>query len=167
MIAFDSDLESNGMRGIWKMNIDGTNKTRIIYEPDIGEVRMPNWTKNQNILVVTRYIKDTGYDPEIALIDTNGFTLSVLTNDNNFDIIPVMAPDQKYVVFTSQHFNNIIYKLYSVDINGQSLQKLTSHGYSADFSPDGENVVFCNCSPSNGKLWILRMSNKSKKQLTF
>ncbi|MBK8553899.1 MAG: PD40 domain-containing protein [Ignavibacteria bacterium] len=42
-IAFDSNMDSpSGLRFVWKMRADGSEKKRIIYSPQV-EIRMPDW----------------------------------------------------------------------------------------------------------------------------
>jgi TolB protein len=167
-IVFDSNIESpNGMAGIWKMRIDGSDKIRIAYEPKVGEIRMPKWSTSNNRIVVQKYILGTGADPEIALIDTLGNTLRIITNNNNFDIFPFMSPSITNCIFT-QYMEGGGSQLYSINVDGTSLVKLTNtQGYTADFSPDGQFIVFCDSSPNNGRLWIMKKDGSAKKQLTY
>lgn len=155
------------MYGIWKMRKDGSGNVRIAYEPSNGEIRMPRWSDNINRIIVQKYILGTGGDPEIAIIDTNGNTISILTDNNNFDYYPSISPDGDKAIFTTQSETGINFQIYSVNIDGSNLKKLTStQGYTSAFSPDGKCIVYCDSSPYNGKLWIMKVNATYKKQLT-
>lgn len=167
-IVYDSNNESpNGMFGIWKMRKDGSGNIRIAYEPNNGEIRMPSWSNNINRIIVQKYILGTGADPEIAVIDTNGNTISVLTDNNNFDNYPRISPDGDKAIFTTQSEKGINFQIYSVNIDGSNLKRLTNtQGYTSDYSPNGEYIAYCDSGPNNGKLWIMKLSGTYKKQLT-
>lgn len=164
-ITYDSNKDSpNGMNFIWKINIDGSNQKRICYKPGIGEMRMPNISPDGQRIVHQRYVGVNA--PEIFIMDINGENHKRLTNDTNGDSYPVFSPTGKYICFKSQPYASVP-QLAIIDSSGNNFQFLTKYGSgaSADWSPDNAQIVFTNAS--DGRLWIISVSTKEMKPLTF
>lgn len=171
-IAYDSDNDSpNGMKFLWKMKIDGTEKTRIAYEPTKGEIRVPSWNKDGDKIVHIRYSPNY-FSSEIYTMDIEGKKLNRLTYNENRDTYPQYTPDGKEIAFISNS------NLWLMDSTGGNLRQLTTLGVDTDsgppfsWSPDGTNIVYTVYRPNdwtydNGTLWILNINSCEKKQLTF
>lgn len=57
LITYDSNTDSpNEMNFIWRMNIDGSQKIKIAYDPTRGETRMPSFSPTSNIVIHIRWI---------------------------------------------------------------------------------------------------------------
>ncbi len=165
-IAYDSNENSpNGMEFIWKMKADGSQKTRIAYDPTKGEIREPSWSKEGNKIVHTRYIGVSA--PEVFVMNFNGSNPSRLTNNTKDDRYPKYAFE-----------NNIVYwsdgNLWMMDSSGSSLKQLSNQrvDYIFSVSPSGDKVVYALYEPNNwtyenGTLWILDLTTGEKRQLTF
>lgn len=175
-IAFDSNNNSpNGMYFIWKMRVDGTQKTRIAYEPSSGEIRMPNWSPDGKRIIHQKYILGVGA-PEIFEIDNNGNDIKRLTFDQDMDSYPVYSYQNNMIAFLKQRTGYP--QIWLMDETGSNLRQMTNSGVDAAFglpfswSPDGEKLVYThynsnNWSYNNGVLWILNISTGAEYQLTF
>jgi Tol biopolymer transport system component len=97
-IVYDSNKDSpNGMNFIWRMKIDGSMKTRIAYEPQEGEIRMPYFSPITNIIAHIRWI-GVG-TPEIFLMDEYGNNITRITNNNSEDYEPRLNYADNMILF--------------------------------------------------------------------
>ena len=164
-ITFDSNTDSpNGMQFIWKMRSDGTQKTRISYDPTKGEIRMPSWSRDGNKIVHIRYIGVGA--PEIFVMDKNGNNISRLTNNTLDDRYPQTVYEKK-ITFWSTNC------LWIMDSSGTNPKQLSNHqiDYLYSVSPDLNEVVYMVYNNlwtyENGTLWNIDLITGVKKQLTF
>ncbi|MCI0708215.1 MAG: hypothetical protein L0Y80_12125 [Ignavibacteriae bacterium] len=166
-IVFDSNNESpNGMNFVWRMQPDGLNKVRISYEPTQGEVRMPSWSLDATKIAHIRYFVGT-FSSEIVLMDSNGANTLRLTINNATDTYPRYSPDGAKIAFTSQAENGYT-QIWVINSDGTNPQQLTTtQGYTCDWSPDGEWIVFTDSRSVSGRLWLMRKDGSEKQQLTF
>ena len=167
-IAYDTNNSSNnGMNFIWKMKSDGSKKVRLVYEPEIGEIRMPSWSPRNDRIVHQRYVEEG--DPEIFTMDCLGENPYRLTYDSSFDSYPHYSPDGMHIVFESDA------NIWVMDVDGSNLKQLTTNsGLSPSWSPDGTKIAYIGFTnpgeydPSgNGTVWIMNADGSDKKQLTF
>jgi TolB protein len=167
-IAYDSDYnDPTGSIVIWKVKTD-TSIRRDISQHGTGEWRMSSWSPDGKKIVHQRYIVGAGGLPEIVIMDSSGQNSIRLTNNNNDDFYPKYSPNGQKIIFTQKHETSINFQIYTINIDGTNLTKLTdTQGFSADYSPDGEKIVYCDSSPGNGRLWIMNKDGTNKKQLTF
>lgn len=175
-IAFDSNSDSpNGMYFIWKMRNDGTQKIRISYEPDIGEIRMPNWSPDGEHIIHQRYIGVGA--PEIYEMDSNGSNSKRLTFNQDTDSYPAYSLRNNIIAYITQ-FGGRSPQIWLINTTGDDLRQLTANNVDVDFglpfswSPDGEKIVYTqynanDWSYDNGVLWIINVSNSAEYQLTF
>jgi len=176
-IAYDSNVNSpNGMQFIWKMKSDGTQKTRIAYDPTKGEIRMPSWSIDGNKIVHSRYSTEF-ISQEIFLMDSSGNNDIRLTNNEKFDGYPKYSLDGTKIAFASKPLNKQV-NLWLMDSTGNNLQQLTTEGMSDNsglpfsWNPTENFIVFTQYRfdewpPQNGTLWILDLITEEKRQLTF
>lgn len=165
-IAYDSDyLDPTGSIVIWKVKFD--NSLRIdISQHGTGEWRKASWSPDTKFIVHERYV-GVG-ETEIVIMDSTGQNPNRLTYNNNWDFYPRFSPDGNKILFTQQHEAVVNYQLFTVNVDGSGKQRITdTQGYSADYSPDGEKIVYCDSSPDNGRLWIMNKDGTNKRQLTF
>jgi TolB protein len=164
-ITYDSDLnDNNGSNLIWIMKNDGSYK-RDVSVHGMGEWRMPNWSPNGLQIVHQRYIGEGA--PEIFTMDTSGDNPVRLTYNQYFDSYPKYSPNGMRIAFTSQP-NGGIPQIWIVNADGTNLKQLTTtQGYTCDWSPDGEWIVYTDSRAVDGHLWIMRINGSEKHQLTF
>ncbi len=158
-IAFDSNSDSpTGLRFVWKMRADGSEKKRIIYTPEVGEVRMPDWFPDGIRLAVAINL---GGPREIAIIDTSGNFIAQLTNDGISDNYPSVSMDGLNVVFDK---SENIGQIFRIKTDGSELKRLTdSNSINPDWSPDGNWITFSSESPRF--IWLMSKDGSSKRRL--
>lgn len=157
------------MNFIWTTKVDGTQKIRIAYDPTNGEIRMPNWSRNDKIIYI-RYLMGLG-EPEIFGMDSNGNNIKRFTFDQNWTSNPRYSPDDSKIGFWSNS------NIWLMDTTATNLKQIITKGVDVDFglpswSPEGDKIVY---SPhnyhkwgyDNGVLWIIDVNTLSKHQLTF
>jgi TolB protein len=91
--------------------------------------------------------------------------LSVDARENGF---PVVSPDGRYVVWTSRSAGN--HNIWRMDLDGGNPKQLTKGGkpMSAEYSPDGQWLVYDGYDPLSGtlSLWKMPMVGGNPVQLT-
>ncbi|HEY3251800.1 MAG TPA: hypothetical protein VGK25_11840 [Ignavibacteria bacterium] len=167
-IAYDSDLnDPTGSIVIWKVKAADTSIRRDISLHGTGEWRMPSWSPDGKKIVHRRAIIGA-QSWEIVIMDSAGQNPFRITFNSNDELYPRFSPNGQKIIFTQEHEISINFQIYTINIDGTSLTKLTdTQGYSADYSADGEKIVYCDSSPNNGRLWIMNKEGTNKKQLTF
>ncbi|GIK22591.1 MAG: hypothetical protein M5U17_07640 [Ignavibacterium sp.] len=168
-IAYDSNVDSpNGMNFIWKMKSDGTQKTRIAYSPTKGEIRMPSWSKNLDMIVHTRYSYEF-LSTELFAMNENGNNLIRITYNGSTDYYPKVANDGSKIVFESNA--NVLL----IEIDGSSQKQLTFNGgLQPTWAPDGQKIAYIGFTADNkynplndGTIWIMNVDGSNKHILTF
>jgi Tol biopolymer transport system component len=162
-IAFDSNIDSpNGMAFVWKMKNDGSGKRRIFYTPTEGEVRKPYWFPDGLRLVVIRSLLNYR-SPEVSIIDTNGTSVAVLTNDDEFDRDPRVSLDGDYITWYRDKNKG---EICITKTNGQGLQVITN-GYSItpNWSPKGDMITYTNTT--DGRIWIISKNRNINKKISY
>lgn len=166
-IVYDSDYDSpNGMNFIWKMKSDGSQKRPIAFEPTVGEIRMPDWSSNSNLIVHIRYIGNG--TPEIFTMDTSGSNPIQLTNNHNFNNFPKYSPGGLKIVFETNSESQQV--IWITNNDGTNPQKVI-YGRQPSWSPDGKKIVFSNTYAGTindaGTLWTIDIDGTNLKQITF
>lgn len=162
-IAFDSNVNSHdGGYRIWKMRINGENKSLIV------PGRMPYWSEN------IEWIFYIGLYNEIYRVNLSNINETIKIthlNENN-----IYATDNGYpkinnrvetIAFTSQAEGKYP-QIWIVNMDGSNPQELTkTQGYTCDWSPDGKKIVYTDSRAENGLLWIMNSDGSKLKKLTF
>ncbi len=164
-IAYDSNVNDPlGANVIWIMRTDGTAK-KDISRHGTGEWRMPDWSPNGQLIVYQRYV-GTGA-PEVFAMDRSGTSALQLTRNNSFDSYPKYSPDGSKIVFTSQPYGGYD-QIWMMNSDGTNLRQLTRiQGYSCDWSPSGDWIVYTNSDTTFGKLWLIRNDGSQNHPLSY
>jgi len=169
-IVYDSNVnDPSGANVLWKMYQDGSQKTDIS-QHGVGEWRMPDWSPDGNSIVHQNYHTYAGGD--IAIIDSDGQNLHLLTNDVKFDLYPRYSPNGYQVAFYSQSAGHPG-TIWVMNVDGSNLHQISPEGiYEFDWSPDGQQFIFSYVNhqdlndPGNGQLWLINADGSGLRQLT-
>ena len=114
-------------------------------------------TKLGNVLGDTLWIFDLENKSERLLT-----FLSDLNYDNRYF---KYSQDGEMILFVSQPYASFP-QLWKMGNDGGNKRQLTSNGgWTGDWSPDAQQIVFTN--PENGRLWLMDSEGSSWSQLTF
>ena len=166
-IVYDSNADSpNGMKFVWKMKVDGSEKRRIAYEPAMGEIRMPHWSLDGKKIVHIRYLVGT-FSSEIFLMDSSGTNPLRLTFNNATDYYPKYTPDGTKIMFQSVGESKS--GVWIMNADGSNLHWLIN-GYQPYWSPDGKKIAFISSRTEtindNGTIWVVDIDGTNLRQLT-
>lgn len=165
-IAYDSNDDSpNGASFIWKMRADGTQKKRIFYSPTIGAVREPCWFPDSKRLAVSRYILGHGGATEIAIIDTLGDSIAVLTNNTIFERGPKVSSEGNYILFGRQASGG---QIVTIKIDGTE-ETIVNNSFSLNpnWSFDGSRIIYTNCTKNDGRIWIMNKDGSGRRKISY
>lgn len=90
-----------------------------------------------------------------------------ITSDNSKDSSPMLSPDGKAIVFTSERVG--WWKIWSLDVAKESFTQLTdSKGaqYAPAWSPDGSQIVYVSSQQGGSALYIMNADGTSQRRLT-
>jgi len=154
-ITYDSNTDSpNGMYFVWKVRSDGSERLRIAYAPEMGEVRQPSWSPDSKTIVHYRYV---GVDaPEIFTMNADGSNSVRLTFNRVGERDPKYSPDGRTILFSSNG-------LWVMDADGNNQRQLTTEGAMPDWSPDGRRIVYIGPQQT---LWVMDADGSNRQQLT-
>jgi len=147
---------------LWTMNIDGTNPQQITHELgyDGGGFFSPDGTKivfrasrpktEAEIKEYKDFLAKGLVAPvamEIFTCNVDGSDMKQVTNLGKANWAPYFLPDQKKIIFSSNHQSQKGYdfQLFSVNLDGTGLEQITFDSYFnsfAMFSPDGKHLAF-------------------------
>jgi len=158
--------EKKDVQGIWKIQSDAANKKQLFR----GNVGAPTWDIDENKVVFFRGVLNTSgqvigdslwvYDAEKEMLSTIFFK----SGKNRF---PRYSPDGGSIALSSRKPKGV-YNIWLINSDGTDAKQLTStSGYTCDWSPDGEWIVFADTRNESGRLWVMRKDGTDKQQITF
>jgi Tol biopolymer transport system component len=149
MIAYDR-YPTNERGGLAIMGPDGSDDRWLLEctEPCLG-INAPAWAPDGSS-VIFEGIEGAGWDdPErvchLGLVDVNSGDVSYLLEEVGCAfsyMTPRFSPDGERIVVKRIDESTKRADLYTVAADGTDLQQLTDGGARADWSPDGEWIVF-------------------------
>ncbi len=127
-------------------------------------------TRQQAIVYTT--LQPEQYD--IFMLEENSSVPKRVTNHKGMDYNASFSPDNKWIVYTSEHNGNTdLYALQNGKTDEQSIRLTTDKGADdqASFSPTGKQIVFMSTRSGNASLWIMPFdaispSTKAEQQAT-
>jgi TolB protein len=163
-IVYDRVLaDHSGPAGIWIMKNNGTEKQSIF-----GGA-FPTWHPNgKSILAVIGVSPTSGWTIFVTYYPFQSIspdTLDVVKENANY--YPRYSTDGTQITFTSQPDGDFP-QIWVMNSDGTNARQLTTtQGYTSDWSPDGEWIVYTDTRAVSGRLWIMRKDGTDKRQLTF
>jgi TolB protein len=99
---------------------------------------------------------------DLYIKNTDGRTVTQLTNDPANDLMPRLSPDGTRIAFASDRSGN--WDIYVMPVTGGKPIQITSsasHELHPSWSPDGTELVFCRLGESSGlwEMWTTSVSN--------
>ncbi len=147
---------------LWTMNIDGTNPQQVTHELGYdgggffsadgkkivfraSRPKTPEEIKDYKDLLAQGLVAPVAM--EIFTCNVDGSDLKQVTTLGKANWAPYFTPDQKKIIFSSNHQSTRGYDfhLFTVNLDGTGLEQITFDSYFnsfAMFSPDGKHLVF-------------------------
>ncbi|MBB6051805.1 TolB family protein [Armatimonas rosea] len=148
-----------GAAGIYIMNADGTNQTRLTN--NTVQERSPIFSPDGKSIVYTRY--DNPTEGDLYLMNVDGTGAKNLTSGPGTDAATCFTPDGSKILFTNSQTGAST--IYSVNIDGSEKRRLTASSElesSPVISPDGAQIAFVRSS----ELWIMNVDGTGQKKLS-
>lgn len=112
------------------------------------------------------YTQQMSNNDNIFLADESG-PIKQLTNHNSKDSSPMISPDGKLMVFTSERVG--WWKIWSMNLETEEVKQLTfsyNAEYSPSWSPDGKSIVFVSSRDGNQEIYVMDRDGKNQVNIT-
>lgn len=159
-----SYINSDGtMNRLYTMNTDGSQKTLIQ-----DNVSYANWALDRLIYFQPVKNADGEQIGDSLFMQDPGSNvkefIAYLKGENKINMYPAWMGYE--IVFSSLNSGGYSY-VYKIASDGNGLQKMTTtQGYSPEFSPTNNTIVYTNRDPGNGRLWLMDRNGNNIVQLT-
>ena len=119
-------LELGEASGIYVIDVDGTNQTRLTNIPEVDYVMHPRYSPNGSKIVFesSKYGDKGIIYMMINIMDVDGSNLKGLTNNTKVNNDPQFSPDGSKILFVLEKDDNN-YDIYIMDIDGSNQRNLT------------------------------------------
>ncbi len=138
---------------VFSMNADGSN-VRQLTNNDVPDLA-PVWSPNGRQIAFAQSYNDRR---QLAVMNSDGTGLHLITTDENYSRShPSWSPDGQQLVFHMVTDKSIKNGLFIIDKDGNNLRQLTdSTDFAAEYSPDGEWILFHRSSGGNRTIYRIR-----------
>ena len=119
----------------------------------------PSWADGRVV-----YALSSGDNTDLYLLDPREGTQKQLTANSGNNDFPVVSPDGRYVVFSSDRTG--VLSLWRIDIDGSNPKQLTTlTSTRANFSPDGRTIAYIS-SDNKNTISTISIDGGEPRQLT-
>ena len=168
-IVFGSTRD--GVSGIYVMNDNGTNLTLLTDKQGQGYPHHPRWASEGTQIIFRRQVNPPA-NREWRLFVMNADGTNVLPlhkHQTGTEDEPSVSPDGKRVLFTTSTFKKHCTNILNLE-SGEIIERPDIVAISADWSPDGRQIVFA--SPSfaraggaGGDIWMMDADGENVRKL--
>jgi TolB protein len=158
-IAFRS--ERHGNPEIYVMAANGRSVRRLTRR-GLADTR-PAWSPDGRRIVFQRFEEGGGgfvpLQSEIAVMNSSGRAVRVLTRTSAQDLNPVWSPNGRTIAFRSNRDGN--WELYLMNANGTGIRRLTNTPAietNPSWSPDGRRLAFASDRDDRGNFEVYAMA---------
>ena len=114
------------------------------------------------------FISERDGNPELYMMDYDGFNPIRLTFNETVDYMPGWTSDGKKIAYTSYRGDKATLWLYSIYEGTRSLVFDEGTTYSPVFSPDGKKMAFCSSEDEgNSEIYTANSDGTRIKRITF
>jgi Tol biopolymer transport system component len=169
--------------GIYTINADGTNLTRIVYKT-VYDVYTdtwikagndhPSWSPDGSMIVYESFgDEDSGTtvpNANIYVVNSDGTGIRRLTNDLSYEGQPSWSPDGSKIAFVyvkdeGDGYSN--YHIYVMNADGSNWVQLTDRNFTVnnqnpDWSPNGTKIVFTGDGDEHQGVFCINLQDKSQ-----
>ncbi len=112
------------------------------------------------------FTKQKNNNDNIFLLEKDG-KIKQITNHNRKDSSPMLSPDGKFMVFTSERVG--WWKIWLLDLEKNSFKQLTNSSsaeYGPYWSPDGNKIVFVSGRDGNDDIYVMDKDGSNIKNIS-
>lgn len=167
-LVYSHDVRNDGTYDLRRVRVNGEDDEFLF--SNVQRNSHARFSPDGRYLIFT-----TGHDPrdgstwEIGRLELETQTFVLLTNNSVRDASPVFAPDGNsilYVTFNPETNSNA---LATMDIDGNNKSILidyTGSEWSANYSPDGQYIVFTSNRSGQDQLYLMTADGREVQQIT-
>ena len=126
---------------------------------DVSPAFSPDGTK-------IAFVSDRSGSAQIYIMDSDGYNISRVTFQGDYNTSPAWSPDGKRIVFVGRY--NGINQIFTVKTDGSDLRLLTVRGDNEEpcFSPDGSLIAFTSNRDGRRAIYVMQANGKNQKQMS-
>ena len=112
------------------------------------------------------YTQQVNNNDNIFLADESG-PIKQITNHRSKDSSPVISPDGKWMIFTSERAG--WWKIWTMNLETEEVKQLTFSSnaeYSPSWSPDGKSIVFVSSRDGNQVIYTMDRDGENQINIT-
>ncbi|MBN1429769.1 MAG: PD40 domain-containing protein [Anaerolineae bacterium] len=165
--SYSRDPEDSGGIGIYRVNIDGTDLTRLADIPrGLSPIKSLSWSPDGTLIAYAA--EDYGDKAwELYVMAADGAEVTRLTDSVGNDWEPVWSPDGTRIAFTSERSGKE--DIYIIGADGTGPAQVTDHpGYDRNpiWSPDGSHLAFVSWRDGSFDIYVSNIEGSDLYRLT-